>query len=147
MEHGHQQREDERFVDGGINQRPLFLPFADPQILADQNDLGQDQGSSVLEDPSRNRPWSSLRVGGKSGEQGARNNKTVRYSRNSWIALCLRPALFIVLALPEPTPSFATIDSAVLIRTHLNLKDNRERCWTVNLVFLTLTLSQQRERR
>ena len=55
----------ERLVDRGIDQRPVFLPFADSQILADQNDLGKDrgvdQGSSVLEDPSRNRPWSNMR--------------------------------------------------------------------------------------
>src|SRR5215467_8733071 len=74
MEHRHQQREDERFVDGGMDQRPVFLPFANPQILADQNDLrqdqGVDQGSSVLEAPLAKPALEQHAVGGKGGEQG-----------------------------------------------------------------------------
>jgi len=74
VEHGHQQREDERFVDRGIDQRPVFLPFSDSQILADQNDLRQDQGveqgSSVVEGPLPKPALEQHAVGGKRTEQG-----------------------------------------------------------------------------
>jgi len=34
--------EGERFLDGGADQRPIFLSFAGPQIFADQNDADPD---------------------------------------------------------------------------------------------------------
>src|SRR5262249_51157661 len=107
------QREDEGFVDGGIDQRPVFLPFADPQILADQNDLGQDQGvdrsSSVLEGPLAKPTLEQHAVGGKGAEQGREEQENRQILTESWIAFCLSPALSIVLGLPESTPSFATL--------------------------------------